>query len=156
MNGRNRKVYIRRKTVFQTHSETWRWNCFASSGVGHLYRIDSTLTKEKHHSILQTHVPTSGCNLCGEGFILRQDNEPKHTPELGHNYWRPKKYNESWLSWTFLHSHLSSAPLDIYCGTWRLRNPSNLWHHKRLCGTRSCWDNTSQNVLHRLVECIPA
>ena len=31
----------------------------------------------------------------------------------------------------------TSTPLNIYRGTWELRKPSTLWHHKKLCGTLS-------------------
>ncbi len=67
------------------------WGCFAYSGVGHLHRIDSTLTKEKYHSILQRHATPSGLHLCGEGFILQQDNDPKHTSKLCKNYLKTKE-----------------------------------------------------------------
>ena len=55
------------------------WGCVASSIAEHLHRINYTLTKEKNHFILQRHAVPSGLHLCGEGFILLWDNDPKDT-----------------------------------------------------------------------------
>lgn len=46
-----------------------------------------------------------------KGLVLQQDNEPKHTSKLWHNYLKTK---ESWRSRTVLYSHLNSAPFNIY------------------------------------------
>ena len=125
-------------TVFQTHSETWRWDCPASSGVGYLYRTDSTLAKERHHSILPRRVLHSLVGIYAEkNSYCRRIMSPNAPQSFDTTTWRPKKSEKSWLSWLSLHSHLTSTPWDIYRGTWRLRNPSILWHHKRLCGTPS-------------------
>ena len=41
------------------------WGCFSYNGIGNLYKINDTLTKEKYHSILQWHAIPSGIRLCG-------------------------------------------------------------------------------------------
>lgn len=59
-----------------------------------------------------------------------------HLKSFDRTTWRPKE-TESWLSWTFLHSHMTSTPLNLYGGTWRLRKEGVLWHHKMLCGAQA-------------------
>lgn len=68
--------------------------------------------------------------ISGEGFIPQQDNMPKHTLKICKKYWKTNK--SSWLSWTSLDCHLTSTAVNIYWGTWRLREPSVVWHHKKL------------------------
>lgn len=50
-----------------------------------------------------------GFHLCAAGFILQQNNEPKHTFKLRTSQW---KTEECRLPRTFLQSCLSSAPLN--------------------------------------------
>lgn len=64
---------------------------YVNSGVGHLHQTDSTLTKEQHLSCLQRHATPSGLHLSGKGFILQQDNEPKHTSWICKNYLKAKE-----------------------------------------------------------------
>ena len=111
------------------------WGCSAYTGVRHLHRIVSTPNNEKYHFIFQRHEATSGLHICLEGFTLLQCKDPKHTSALSRTTWRPKKTKENWLSWTFLRGHLSWTLLNIYGGTWSLREPSTRWHHKFLCNT---------------------
>ena len=89
-------------------------------------------------------------DLCGEGFILQRDNEPKHLLKLWHNYWRTKKTKESWLSWNVLRSHLTSTSFNFYWGTWRLREKSTLWHHKKptVISQEALCDITIRNMWH--------
>ena len=53
------------------------WGCFSFSGVGSFYRIKGILEKKQYHSILQRHAVPFGKRLCGRGFTLVQDNDPK-------------------------------------------------------------------------------
>ena len=60
------------------------------------------------------------------------------TPQsLARATWRPNNTKESWLSMTFLHCHLTSAPLNVCRGSCGARKPNNLWHHKMICRTLS-------------------
>ena len=67
------------------------WGCFSYDGVGNLYKINNNLTKEKYHSILQRHAIPSGIRLCGQEFMLQQDNDPKHTSKLCSSYLKSKE-----------------------------------------------------------------
>ena len=62
------------------------WGCFAGGQVGDLVKIEGILKKEGYHSILQRHAIPSGKKLAGRGFVLQQDNDPKHTSKLCKNY----------------------------------------------------------------------
>ena len=64
---------------------------FAGSRVGYLHRVTGTLDQKGYHRILQRHAIPSGLRLVGQGFILQQDNDPKHTSKLCQNYLRRKK-----------------------------------------------------------------
>ena len=59
--------------------------------VGDLHRVTGTLNQKGYHSILQRHAIPSGLRLVVQGFILQQDNDPKHTSRLCQNYLRRKE-----------------------------------------------------------------
>lgn len=86
-------------------------------------RIDSTLTEEKHCSTLLKHTLTAGF-IFGLIALLHYESFTTNTSKLSYNCWRPKKTRESWLSWTVLHSQLTSTPFNIYGNTWRPRKPN--------------------------------
>ena len=67
------------------------WGSFAGSRVGDLHRVTGTLNQKGDHSILQRHAIPSGLRLVGQGFILQQDNDPKHTSRLCQNYLQRKE-----------------------------------------------------------------
>lgn len=60
------------------------WGSFVGSRVGDLHRVTGSLNQ----NILQCHAIPSGLRLVGQGLILRQDNDPKHTSKLCQNYFR--------------------------------------------------------------------
>lgn len=70
--------------------------------------LDCLHREEMCHPIPQTHVITPGLHLCEGGLMLHWDDDP-NTPQI---FARTRV--ESWLSWTFFHSRLTSAPLNIY------------------------------------------
>ena len=134
------------------------WGCFAYSGVGHLQRIDYTMTEEKYHSILQRHAIPSGLHLCGEGFILQLDNDSKNTSELCKNYLKTVEEQGVLTVMDFPPKSPDLNPIEHLWGhleTERakhsLTSPEALWNT-----VKSCWDDMSQQVLHKLVESMPA
>ena len=67
------------------------WGCLLADRVGDLYQVDGIMKKEDYHSILQRHAVPSGLNLYGEGFVMQQDNDPKHTSLLCRRYLQSKE-----------------------------------------------------------------
>ena len=66
------------------------WGCFSFSGVGSLYRIKGILENKQYHSILQSHAIPAGKRLCGRGFTLVQDIDPKHSSKFCKKYLKNK------------------------------------------------------------------
>ena len=62
------------------------WGSFTGSRVGDLHRVTGTQNQKGYHSILQRHEIPSGLRLIGQGFILQQHNDSKHTSRLCQNY----------------------------------------------------------------------
>uniref|UniRef100_H3A7M8 Transposase Tc1-like domain-containing protein n=1 Tax=Latimeria chalumnae TaxID=7897 RepID=H3A7M8_LATCH len=53
------------------------WGCILYYGVGNLYKIKGILNVARYKQILIHHT-----GLIGQNFIMRQDNDPKHTFDL--------------------------------------------------------------------------
>lgn len=98
MFGNKRRLYVRREpnerfksnclvpTVKHGGGSVMVWGGMCSSGVVPLYRIKGIMDQKVYHSILIHHVVPGGLKLIGNGFILQQDNDPKHTAKLNTNY----------------------------------------------------------------------
>ena len=72
--------------------EAWWSESLLLDPVGDFHRVTGTLNQKGNHSILQRHAIPSGWCLVGQGFILQQDNDPKHTSRLCQNYlWRKEQ-----------------------------------------------------------------
>ena len=84
-------------TVCNTNSQAWKskyimvWGSFAVGKVGDLHRIVGILNQKGYHNILQCHALPSGKRLVGKGFILQQDNDPKHSSHYCQNYLKKKE-----------------------------------------------------------------
>jgi len=101
--GQNRRVYVRRSaeekmlpvcvvpTVKHGGGSINVWGCFSEAGLGDLVRIDGIMKKEDYRKILQTNAIPSGLRLNGPGFVLMQDNDPKHTSKLCQSFIREKE-----------------------------------------------------------------
>ena len=66
------------------HGEALLWvhGAFAYCKVRDLQQVKNKLNQTGYHSILPYHAITSGTHLVGQGFVLMQDNDPKHTSKL--------------------------------------------------------------------------
>lgn len=62
------------------------WGRMSSAGTVPLYRINGTMNKELYHSTFVGHAVPGGLKLIGNGFILQQDNDPKHTANINKAY----------------------------------------------------------------------
>ena len=69
-------------TVKHGRSSLMVWEAFANYKIGDLHQVKDKLNPTVYHSILQHHAIQSGTQLVGQGFVLMQDNDPKHTSKL--------------------------------------------------------------------------
>jgi hypothetical protein len=133
------------------------WGCFMAGSVGDLYRVDGIMRKEDYHSILQRHAIPSGLRLGGRGFILQQDNDPKHTSNLCKTYLKSKEDNGTLriLEWPSQSPDLN--PIEL---VWeemdrriKKRKPSSLAALEEIA--REVWREIPEEVLLRLVTRLP-
>uniref|UniRef100_A0A3Q0QR15 Transposase Tc1-like domain-containing protein n=1 Tax=Amphilophus citrinellus TaxID=61819 RepID=A0A3Q0QR15_AMPCI len=92
--GSRRRKFVRRRvgerfrdeclepTVKRGGGSVQVWGCISAHGPGDIVKIDGILNAAKYHQILIHHAIPSGRRLIGLGFILQQDNDPKHTARL--------------------------------------------------------------------------
>ena len=59
-------------------------------GLGLFFWIQNPESPVGYHSILQRYGVLSVMHVVGQGFILQQDNDPKHKSKLYQNYLRKK------------------------------------------------------------------
>lgn len=167
--GNSRRVYVRRRcdekllnqciksTVKHGGGSIQVWGCFSFNGVGNLYRINSILNKEKYHSILQRHAIPSGLRLCGRGFILQQDNDPKHTSKLCKEYLK-KKENQGEL--VLMDFPPQSPDLNPIEHLWEHLKREKVKHAVTSQDTlwdvvSQCWNNIKPETIQKLVESMP-
>lgn len=134
------------------------WGCFSYNGVGDLYRIKDTLTKQKYHSILERHAIPSGMKLCGHGFVLQQDNEPKHASHLCRNYLAKKGKKRDLVVKDFPPQSPDINPIEHLWEHLKREkvkhNPTslnNLWDV-----LNDCWENIKMEVIRKLVHSMPS
>ena len=130
------------------------WGSFAGSRVSDLQRVSGTLNQNGYHSILQCHAIPSGVRLVGQGFILQQDNDPKHTSRLCHNDLR-RKEQECRLQiteWPAQSPDLDPIQLvwDELCRRMKVKQPTRATHLWEL--RKQCWEGISEQYLISIVE----
>ena len=64
----------------------WCGSSFANWEVENLHQVKGKLNQTSYHSILLYYTIPSGMRLVGQGFVLMQDNDPKHTSKLCQRY----------------------------------------------------------------------
>ena len=101
--GTRRRVHVRRlpnervlpqciqSTVKHGGGNIMLWGCFGNGLTGDLVKITSTMDKHMYHNILVKHAIPSGIRIIGKGFIMQQDNDPKHASGLCKNYLKLKE-----------------------------------------------------------------
>ena len=111
--------------------------------------------KGKMHQILVKHAVPSGQRLIGKGFILNQDNDPKHTSKICQNYLKKSEQkgvlvNMNWPA--------QSPYLYLIKKLWeemdrqmeQQRKPTRL---PGLCEmVQNVWENLDGKVLEKLVD----
>ena len=64
---------------------------FANCKVGDLHQVMGKLNQTGYHSILQHNTIIPGTWLVSQGFLLMQDNDPKHACKLSKRYIKSKE-----------------------------------------------------------------
>ena len=133
------------------------WGCFAGSRVGDLYRVRGTLNQNGYHSILQHHAIPSGMCLVGQGFILQQDNDPKHKSKLCQNYLRKKEQDGKLenMGWPAQSPDLNPIELiwDKLDRRVKAKQPTSATHLWEL--QQQSWEELSEEYLISIVERMP-
>ena len=133
------------------------WGCFSCNGVGDLYRINDIFTKEKYHSILQRHAIPSGLKLCGHGFVLQQDNDPKYTSKFCRKYLQRKEDHGMLVVMDFPPQSPDLYPIEHLWEHLKRNNTKyvitsqdTLWH-----AINECWNNLKPEIIHKLIVSMP-
>jgi transposase len=133
------------------------WGCFLGERVGDLHRVQGIMKKEDYHSILQHHAIPSGIRLHGRGFVLQQDNDPKHTSNLCKNYLKSKVDNGTLklLDWPSQSPDLN--PIELLWEEMdrriKKKRPTSLNDLEAIA--REVWREITPDVLLRLIERLP-
>ena len=169
IHGNNRRVYVRRRCGERLSSQCLKstvkhgggniqvWGCFSFNGVGSLYRIKGNLDKKQYHSILQRHAVPSGKRLCGRGFTLLQDNDPKHSSNLCTNYLRNKENQGELKLMAFPPQSPDVNPIEhLWDELKREKVKHDVTSQDRLWDVIStCWHNIEPSTLQNLVKSMP-
>jgi transposase len=133
------------------------WGCFLGDRVGDLFKVNGIMKKEEYHSILQRHAVPSGLRLYGQGFVLQQDNDPKHTSKLCKNYLESKQEAGTLtiLDWPSQSPDLN--PIELLWEKMdreiKKKKPTSLPELERIC--REVWSEITPEYLNKLVERMP-
>lgn len=133
------------------------WGCFSFNGVGSLYRIKGNLEKKQYHSILQRHAIPSARRLCGRGFTLLQDNDPKHSSNLCKNYLKNKENQGELKLMKFPPQSSDVNPIEhLWDHLKREKVKYEVTSQDRLWDVLSeCWNNIKSSTLQNLVKPMP-
>ena len=119
-----------------------------------LYQVKGKLNQTSYQSILQHHAILLGTWLVAQGFVLMQDNEPKHTVKLCQRYIKSKEEQHilQLISWWAQSADLIPTELMWDELDWKVRTkPStsvtHLWQEN--------WAELSSVYLQSLVEKMP-
>lgn len=163
--GTRRRIYVRRSstekmapqcimpTVKHGGGFIMVWGCFSGHGTGDLVKIEGIMKKEDYKRILQTHAIPSGLRKIGRGFILQQDNDPKHSSRLCRGFVERKKANGTLSNMVWPPQSPDLNPIELL---WeeldrkvRLVCPSSAPELWRVL--QDSWTSLTQETLNKLV-----
>jgi hypothetical protein len=98
--------------------------------------------------------------LCGRGFVLQLDNDPKHTYHMRKNYLRRKQEKVTRWSGCYGFSSSISGPKSYIENLWDHLKWEKLKHYPHSKDNlwdvfNQCWNNLKPAVLRTLVESKP-
>ena len=115
---------------------------------------EGQMNQTSYHSILQHHMIPSGMWLVAQGFVLMQDNDPKHTCKLCQRYIKSKKEQHVLQLMSWLAQSADLKPIELVWDEldWKIRakQPTNVTH--LWCFLQESWVELSSVYLQSLVE----
>lgn len=133
------------------------WGCMTAKGVGFACRIDGNMDAEIYVDILDNYLlqTIEYYKLDTNNIIFQQDNDPKHTSRIAHNWlddhrievleWPPQSPDLSPIEYLFKHlknklAEYETEPKDI----------PELWERAEVE-----WDKISKDVCVNLIDSMP-
>uniref|UniRef100_A0A8C5DSB5 Transposase n=1 Tax=Gouania willdenowi TaxID=441366 RepID=A0A8C5DSB5_GOUWI len=160
--GHNKQRYVWRKKGAAFHEKNtlptvkygggsiMLWGCVAASGIGNIARVEGRMDSIKYQQILEANITASVKKLkLKRGWLLQQDNDPKHTSKSTMDYFKKRKLKV--LEWPS-----QSPDLNIIENLWvdlkravHARPPRNIAELEAFC--KEEWGKITNNRIQRLV-----
>ena len=133
------------------------WGCFSSNGVGDLIRIDGIMRKEDYRRILEHNAIPSGLRLIGEGFVMQQDNDPKHSSKLCRGYLEMKQTSGILKNMIWPAQSPDLNPIELL---WeeldrKVREKATTSKEEMWNALLESWNNIQQETIKKLIARMP-
>ncbi|TKS65777.1 Transposable element [Collichthys lucidus] len=126
------------------------WGCVASAGTGNLVRVEGRMDSSQYQQILANNVQESVTKLkLRRGWILQQDNDPKHCSNSTKAFMQRNNYNV--LEWPSQSPDLNIIE-NLWCDLKRAvhaQKPSNLTELEMFC--KEEWSKIPSTTLQTLI-----
>ena len=133
------------------------WGCFGGQRVGDLIEVKGIMKKEHYHRILQKNAIPSGKRLIGRGFVLQQDNDPKHKSKLCSDYLKKKEDKGELVNMIWPPQSPDLSPIeplwDELDRRVRQKRPTNV--RQLLQALFQCWQEIPAETLKNLLKRMP-
>ena len=132
----------------------WWEGAFANCKVRDLHQVNGKLNQTSYHSILQHHAIPSGTQLVGHGFVLMQDNDPKHSSKVCLSYIKSleEQHVLRLMSWPVQLGDLN--PIELVCDELKqkvkAKQPTSAAHLWQLL--QESWAGLSSVYFQSLME----
>ena len=103
---------------------------FANCKVRDLHQVKGKLNQTGYHSILQHPPIPSGIQLVGQGFVLKHDNDPKHTSKLCKRYIKSKEEQHVLQLMSSLVQSVYLNPIELkshWSQSYTTHSVANIW-----------------------------